>query len=157
MEHKPISDLSNVADLVLETQKTLLSRRERLERWIEVLNRDPGRALKTLHEIEHKRRDARRASRVDNSPLSVAFDDPILPADGLASDRLGDAIDYFELSDDDAHRAFCSCFYGESMTAGAVAGRLRSIVAKPTLGAPVAIWCVGAVIVAVPFLARLLE
>ena len=157
MEHKPISDLSNIADLVPETQKRLLTRRERLERWIEVLNRDPGRALKTLHEIEHKPRDARRASRVDNSPLSVAFDDPILRADGLASDRLGDAIDYFELSDDDAHRAFCSCFYGESMTAGAVAGRLRSIVAKPTLGAPVAIWAVGAVIVAVPFLARLLE
>ena len=38
MEHKPISDLSNVADLVLETQKTSLTRRERLERWIEVLN-----------------------------------------------------------------------------------------------------------------------
>ena len=82
----------------------------------------------------------------------MAFDDPILRADGLASDRLGDAIDYFELSDDDAHRAFCSCFYGESMTAGAVAGRLRSI-AKPAIGAPLAIWGVGAVIVAVPFLA----
>ena len=81
MEHKPISDLSNVADLVPETQKRLLTRRERLERWIEVLDRDPGRALKTLHEIEHKPRDARRASRVDNSPLSVAFDDPILRAE----------------------------------------------------------------------------
>ena len=91
MEHKPISDLSNIADLVPETQKKSLTRRERVERWIEVLNRDPGRALKTLQAIEHKPRDARRASRVDNSPLSVAFDDPILRADGLASDRLGDA------------------------------------------------------------------
>ena len=42
------------------------------------------------------------------------------------------------------------------MTAGAVAGRLRSI-AKPAIGAPLAIWGVGAVIVAVPFLARLLQ
>ena len=154
MEHKPISELSNVADLVPETQKRLLTRRERLEWWIEVLDRDPGSALKTLQAIEHKPRDARRASGWITLP-SVAFNDPILRADGLASDRLGDVSDYFELSDEEAHRAFCSCFYGESMTAGAVAGRLRSI-AKPTLGAPVAIWAVGAVIVAVPFLARLL-
>jgi len=155
MEHKPISDLSNIADLVPETPKASLTRRERLDRWIKVLDREPGRALKTLHEIEHKPRDARRASRVDDSPLSVAFNDPILRADGLASDRLGDTIDYFELSDEEAHRAFCSCFYGESMTAGAVAGRLRSIV-KPAIRAPLAIWGVGGVIVAVPFLARLL-
>ena len=156
MEHKPLSDLSNVADLVPETPKASLTRRERLERWIQVLDREPGRALNTLHQIEHKPRDARRASRVDNSPLSVAFNDPILRADGLASDRLGDAVDYFELSDEEAHRAFCSCFYGESMTAGAVAGRLKSIT-KPAIHAPVAIWCVGALIVAVPFIARLLQ
>jgi len=68
MEHKPLSDLSNVADLVPETPKASLTRRERLERWIKVLDREPGRALKTLHEIEHKPRDARRVSRVDNSP-----------------------------------------------------------------------------------------
>ena len=118
MEHKPLSDLCNVADLVPETPKASLTRRERLERWIQVLDREPGRALNTLHQIEHKPLDARRASRVDNSPLSVAFNDPILRADGLASDRLGDAVEYFELSDEEAHRAFCSCYYGESMTAG---------------------------------------
>ena len=156
MEHKPLSDLSIVADLVPETPKASLTRRERLERWIQVLDREPGRALNTLHQIEHKPRDARRASRVDNSPLSVAFNDPILRADGLASDRLGDAVDYFELSDQEAHRAFCSCYYGESMTAGAVAGRLKSIT-KPAIYAPVAIWGVGALIVAVPFIARLLQ
>src|SRR3954454_6053855 len=73
MEHKPLSDLSNVADLVPETPKASLTRRERLERWIQVLDREPGRTLNTLHQIEHKPRDARRASRVDNSPLSVAL------------------------------------------------------------------------------------
>src|SRR3954452_3502317 len=35
MEHKPLSDLSNVADLVPETPKASLTRRERLERWIQ--------------------------------------------------------------------------------------------------------------------------
>ena len=87
MEHKPISDLSNVADLVPETQKRLLTRRERLERWIEVLDRDPGRALKTLHEIEHKPRDARRASRSITRPclwrsMTRSFVPTVSPANG---------------------------------------------------------------------------
>ena len=85
MEHKPLRDLSHVADVVPETPKLSLTRRERLERWIEVLGREPGRALNTLREIEHKPRDARRASRVDNSPLTVAYNDPVLRADGLVA------------------------------------------------------------------------
>src|SRR3954453_13032501 len=156
MEHKPLRDVSHVADVVPETPKLLLTRRERLERWIEGLGREPGRSLNTLREIEHKPREARRAARVDNYPLTVAYNDPVLRADGLASDRLGDAVDYFELSDEEANRAFRSCYYGESMTAGAVAGRLKSIT-KPAIYAPVAIWGVGALIVAVPFIARLLQ
>jgi len=40
-----------------------------------------------------------------------------------------------------AHRAFCSCFYGESMTAGAVAARLKHVAERPSLRAPLAIWC----------------
>ena len=104
--------------------------------------------------IEHKPRDARRASRVDNSPLTVAFNDPVLRADGLASDRLGDAVDCFELSDEEAHRAFCSCFYGEVMTAGAVAARLSSMT-KVNMAPSVAIWGVCGVAIAIPPLARL--
>jgi hypothetical protein len=50
MEHKPLKDLSHVADLLPETPKCSMNRRERLERWIQVLNREPGRALRTLHE-----------------------------------------------------------------------------------------------------------
>ena len=154
MEHKPLRDLSHVADLVPETPKLSLTRRERLERWIEVLSREPGRALNTLREIEHKPRDARRAARVDNSPLTVAYNDPVLRADGLASDRLGDAVDYFELSDEEAHRVFCSCLYGESMTADSVAARLRSIT-KVNIGVPIAIWAVCGAAIAIPLLARL--
>ena len=54
MEHKPLRDVSHVADVVPETPKLPLTRRERLERWIEVLGREPGRSLNTLREIEHK-------------------------------------------------------------------------------------------------------
>jgi hypothetical protein len=42
MEHKPLSDLSNVADLVPETPKASLTRRERLERWIQRRRVVPG-------------------------------------------------------------------------------------------------------------------
>jgi hypothetical protein len=156
MEHKPLSDLGHVADFMPEWPNVAMTRTDRLERWIELLARDPSRRLNTFHEIEHKPADARRASRVDNSPMSVAFSDPVLRADGLASDRVGDAMDFFELSEGDIHRAFCSCFYGESMRAGEVAERLKGMT-RPTLSAPIAIWAVGAVTVAVPFLVRLLQ
>ena len=155
MEHKPLSDLSHVAD-VLPEPSARLTRRERLERWVEALERQPERRLSTLHEIEHKSCNERRASRVDNSPLTVAFENPALRADGLASDKLGDAMDYFELSDGEAHRAFCSCFYGESMTAGAVAARLKHVAERPSLRAPLAIWAVSIILIATPFLSRLL-
>ena len=128
MEHKPISGLSDIAGLVPETQKKSLTRRERVERWIEVLNRDPGRALKTLQAIEHKPRDARRASRVDDFYLSVAFDGPILRADhlhGRTPRRMSATTLSFRM---EAHRACCSCSYGESMNGrSGQAGRLRSV------------------------------
>jgi hypothetical protein len=155
MEHKTLSALGHVADLVPERPSACLTRRERLERWTEALERDPGRRLSTLQEIEHKPRDARRALRVENSPLSVAFADPVLRADGLASDKFGDATDYFELADGEAHMAFCSCFYGESMTAAAVAERLRHITNRPSLRVPIVIWAVTAVLITTPLLSRL--
>jgi len=37
MEHKPLSDLSHVADLLPEASARL-TRRERLERWVEALD-----------------------------------------------------------------------------------------------------------------------
>jgi len=156
MEHKTLSDLGHVADFVPEMPSARLTRRERLEQWVDALEREPERQLSTLHEIEHKSCNERRASRVDNSPLTVAFENPALRADGLASDKLGDAMDYFELSDGEAHRAFCSCFYGESMTAGAVAARLKHVAERPSLRAPLAIWAVSIILIATPFLSRLL-
>src|SRR3954462_4140773 len=44
MEHKPLVELQTVADLSVEP-RTLMSRRERLTRWAELLERDPKRRL----------------------------------------------------------------------------------------------------------------
>jgi hypothetical protein len=116
-----------VADLKPESGPARLSRRERLERWAEVLERHPDLILRTLEEIEWKPLTERLAMRADRSPLSVAFADPVLRSEGLASDRLGDALAFFELSEPEAHIVLCSCNGGETIASGEAARRLRAI------------------------------
>ena len=53
--------------------------------------------------------------------------DPVLRRDGLASDRLGDAMAFFELSNRQAHRLFCDCHYSGNMTGAGLAARLRRL------------------------------
>ncbi len=127
MEHKRLTELNHLAELKPASRPAPLSRRERLERWAELLEREPDRTLRTLEEIEWKPAAERPAMRVDGSPLSVAFSDPVLRSEGLASDRLGDAIDFFELSEHEAHIVLCSCNGGETIQAEEAAQRLRAI------------------------------
>ncbi len=127
MEHKPYAEMSRLADVHLSPSKPTMTRRQRLERWAEVLEQEPARELRSLEEIEWKPRPERRAMRADGSPLTVAFEDPVLRAEGLASDRLGDASDFFGLSADNAHFVLCSCFHGRTMTAGEAASRVRRL------------------------------
>ncbi|MGO4385962.1 hypothetical protein AB4Y85_00340 [Microvirga sp. 2YAF29] len=126
MEHRPLSELGHVADLK-PSQKVVLSKRERLDRWAELLERDPERVLRTLDEIEWKPKAVRRALRADNSALTVALDDPVLREAGLLSDKFGDAVDFFQISEHDAHIVLCSCHGGESMRAEEAARRVRGI------------------------------
>ncbi len=98
MEHKPRVDLQDIADLSPVESRVPMSRDERLARWVEVLERDPKRILRPLHGIEFRKPDERRTIRSDNSPLTVAYEDPVLRSEGLAGDRLGDAVDFFQLT-----------------------------------------------------------
>ena len=133
MEHKPRIELQAVADLRPAEYRAPMRREERLARWIEVLEREPRRLLKPLREIEYGRRKERRTIRADNSPLTVAYEDPVLRAEGLASDKLVDALDFFRLSEHEAHTAFCSCHIGSAMDASHAAARLRALLNR---GAP---------------------
>ncbi len=126
MEHKPLSELSHVADLK-PSQVPVLSKRERLDRWAELLEREPDRLLRTLDEIEWKPKAVRLAMRADDSALSVAFSDPVLRTAGLTSDRFGDAVAFFEISEHDAHIVLCSCHGGAIMRAEEAARRVRGI------------------------------
>ncbi|MGE5547030.1 MAG: hypothetical protein ACM33T_09040 [Solirubrobacterales bacterium] len=104
---------------------TKMTRSERLSRWADLLDAQAGRPLRALEDVEYVSPGVRRELRKDDSPLALAFTDPVLRADGLTSDRLGDAMDYFGLSERQAHWLLCDCHYGGRMTASEVAGRVR--------------------------------
>ncbi|PVE23723.1 hypothetical protein DC522_14060 [Microvirga sp. KLBC 81] len=126
MEHRPLSELGHVADLK-PSEVPVLSKRERLDRWAELLEREPDRLLRTLDEIEWKPKAVRLAMRADNSALTVAFTDPVLRTAGLLSDRFGDAVNFFQISEHDAHIVLCSCHGGQFMRAEEAARRVRGI------------------------------
>ena len=127
MKHTPVAEITRVADVHAIPLKPPMTRVERLERWAEALDREPDRVLTSIEEIEWKPEAERRATRADDSALTVALEDPVLRAEGLASDRLGDAMAFFRLTDADAHFALCSCIYGQSMQAGVAARRVRML------------------------------
>src|SRR3954470_10854923 len=132
MKHTPVSEISRVADVHVVPLKPPLTRVQRLERWAEALERDPDRVLTSLEEIEWKSEDERGAMRAECSPLTVAYGDPVLRTEGLGSDRLGDALTFFRLTDAEAHFALGSWVFRHSLQAGVAARRVR-MVAPPGL------------------------
>jgi hypothetical protein len=125
MKHEiPDEIIANSEPVQLARKPTKLSCRERLELWAKALERHSG-PLSALRRLEHLSPDQLRAYRGDNTPLTVAFHDPVLRAAGLPGDRLGDAMEFFELSDRDAHRLFCDCHYNGAMTGTGLAKHVR--------------------------------
>jgi hypothetical protein len=125
MEHKKIDQLRSVADIQTDEPVRTMNRTERLKRWIALLNEDPTRRLTALDEIEYMLPSDRPLARADDSPLTVAFSDPVFRREGLKGDTLGDVMDFFQMSEGEAHHAFCSCLGGYSMDSGAFARRLH--------------------------------
>lgn len=142
MKYERIGELeSKAAVFSSETNARKLSRRERIERWATLLEQHQGR-LVPFHRTEYLSPEARKALRADNSPLALAFNDPVLRDDGLSSDTLGEGISYFVLSEQKAHRLLCDCHYAGTMTGKQVASRLRSA-AGPGLIERVWEWATG--------------
>ncbi len=124
MKLKTLKELKQVADVRPPLERDRMSKQKRLERWAEVLELAPQRELRSLYETEYTSRHRRYPLRADNSPLTVAFQDPVLRAEGLQGDEYGDAINFFELSDDDLHYIVCFCHHGRTMTPTEVARRV---------------------------------
>lgn len=133
MEHKRVVDLQAIADVKPIEAAPPMSREERLERWIAVLEANPKRRLRSLYEIEYLSPNERQNCRTENSPLTVAYEDPVLRAQGLKSDRVGDCLEFFELTERQVHHAFCSCHVGSRFDANQAAERIRRFVPRSSV------------------------
>lgn len=125
MEFKSIADLRTIADVTPAIPK--LTRAQKIAIWVAALDRDPARILHPLPEIEWVAPAQRASLRVEGSPLTVAYADPALRAAGLVSDKLGDGLAFFEMTEAEAHDTLCSCRYGRTMTAVAASRRIAKL------------------------------
>ena len=127
MKHETLDELRLRAELLpANDQIQKMSRRERLRRWADVLDQHPGH-LRPFVRIEYLSPRERRELRGEETPLAIAFSDPILRADGLQSDSLGDGLAYFDIPEQTGHRLLCDCHYSGTMTGENVAARVRAI------------------------------
>jgi hypothetical protein len=129
MKHQPIHEVDALADIA-QVEGPKLSRRERLQRWAELLSRDPHRQLKALSRVEFYAERERALLRGENTPISVAVADPVLREAGLHGDTLGDAQAFFELSATETHYLLCDCHFVGRMDGEGVARRIRKVAAS---------------------------
>lgn len=127
MKHQSLEELHAVAEVRPDLQPGM-TRTQRLERWAHLLERQPMRLLTALEGTEYRPLPERNTMRSTGSPISVAFEDPILRDDGLADDSYGEAKRYFELSDHQLHEIVCYCHVGTSMAASRAAHCVRSAI-----------------------------
>lgn len=125
MKHQdPEKLLSDAQALPCEPAVESMSRVDRLRKWADALQAHQGH-LNALQQIEYLPFRERRAYHGPNTPLTVAYNDPDLRAAGLAGETLGDIMDFFEMTNEDAHRLLCDCHYQGTMTGGGLAYRIR--------------------------------
>lgn len=137
MRHRTLDEVTQVATVAAtaapapaRTAREI--RRDRLRRLATVLESYDG-PIRLLSQIEHVPPRVRRQLRCDFSPLALAFQDDVLRREGLDSDRLGDAVTFFDLSQRQAHHLFCDCHYGAAITSRTVARRVRSMAERKSV------------------------
>ncbi len=128
MKHQTLEHLQVVAEVDQDYPRRAMSRRQRLERWAELLERNPDRRLSTLHQTEYQPTRARATMRGDGSPIAVAFEDPVLRAAGLENDSYGEAKRFFKLTDGQLHEIICYCHFGATVNAATAAHHIRAVV-----------------------------
>ncbi|MDY0884098.1 hypothetical protein ACFPL7_13425 [Dongia soli] len=100
----------------------------------QLLEGKPHRLLAAFDQTEYQSRDARGLMRSADSPISVAFEDPVLRAEGLFDDSYDQAKRFFGLTDWQLHDIVCDCHYGATMTATAAARYVRAAMGEPMSG-----------------------
>ncbi|TIQ38395.1 MAG: hypothetical protein E5X48_00485 [Mesorhizobium sp.] len=125
MRHQTLDQLHAVAEV--RAAKPVMSRTQRLERWAELLEREPSRLLTALTGTEYRAPAERNVMRGDGSPISVALEDPVLHDEGLKGDSYGEAKRFFQLTDYQLHEIVCYCHVGDVMQASRAALSVRSV------------------------------
>ncbi|MBA3449375.1 MAG: hypothetical protein H0T56_17565 [Pseudaminobacter sp.] len=128
MKHQTIDQLQAIAEIHTEPLRPAMTRAQRLERWAELLEANPLRCLGTLSGTEHQSRAVRQNMRSPGSPIAIAFEDPLLRAEGLENDTYGEAKRFFEVTDWQLHDIVCHCHVGETMSAARAARYVRAVV-----------------------------
>jgi len=128
MKHQTLEELQVVAKVDQDYSHPALSRSDRLERWAQLLERNPEKRLTTLRETEYQPDGARALMREDGSALSVAFQDQVLRDAGLKDDSYGEAKRFFELTDGQLHEVICYCHLGEMVSAATAARHIRAVI-----------------------------
>jgi len=128
MKHQSLQQLRNLGAVEPDYQPAAMTRRERLERWAELLEKIPDRHFTTLQETEHQSREIRAMMRADTSPISVAFADPILRGAGLENDTYGEAKRFFEMTDRQLHNVTCYCHFGTTVRGSDAAYCVRAAI-----------------------------
>lgn len=125
MRHQTLDQLHAVAEV--RAAKPVMSRTQRLERWAELLEREPSRLLTALTGTEYRAPAERNVMRGDGSPISVALEDPVLHDEGLKGDSYGEAKRFFQLTDYQLHEIVCYCHVGDVMQASRAALSVRAV------------------------------
>lgn len=128
MKHRDLETLKTEAAVV---EPAAMTKRDRLLRWAEALEARAGARLATLWGVEYAPRRDRLEMRQEQSPLTVAYADPVLREAGLKDDTYGSALQFFELSDNELHRLVCRCHFGAYVASERVAARLRAKLDSP--------------------------
>jgi hypothetical protein len=128
MKHQTLDQLHAVARIESSAAYSAMTRNQRIERWAELLERNPERCLGAFAGTEHLHPEARSLMRGEGTAISVAFEDPVLRASGLKDDTYGEAKRFFELNDWQLHDIVCDCHVGSTMKARWAATRVRSAI-----------------------------
>lgn len=134
MKHQTLEQMQAVAEVDESYPRRPMSRGERLERWAQLLERNPERRLSTLHQTEYQPDSARAIMRGDDTAISVAFQDDVLRGEGLKDDSYGEAKRFFELTDGQLHEVICYCHLGATVSAATVARHIRAVAEGRQLG-----------------------
>jgi hypothetical protein len=130
MRHASLDVLKQTATVIpAEEAPRTMTRKEKMERWADIVEAY-GDSLRPFYQVEYLSRQERRGLKGDNTPLALAYADPVLRAQGLTSDNYDVGRTFFQMSEPEAHRLLCDCHYPGGMHSSQVAARIRTLANK---------------------------